>query len=67
LFLLNALQETVANPEQYQESKENFYKKYTSAPGAIGAFAGEWFPNPWDKNENPFSKGGSLLLGHEKA
>ncbi|MBA4601778.1 sporulation protein [Thermoactinomyces sp. AMNI-1] len=66
-FLLNALEEMVENPEQYQESKDSFYNKYTSTPGAIGAFAGEWFPNPWLKNENPFVKDESLLLGHEKA
>ncbi len=29
-------------PEQCQQSKEMFYKKYCSLPGSIGAFAGEW-------------------------
>ncbi len=67
VFLLNALEETVENPGQFQENKDSFYKKYTSTPVAIGAFAGEWFPNPWSKNENPFLKGESLLLGQKKA
>lgn len=64
--LQTSLWEMVQYPEHYQQSKKSFYKKYTSLPGAIGAFAGEWFDHLQEESENTTLKEQSPWVFNQK-